>query len=101
MPRVGFKPTISASKRAKTVHVLDHSATVTGPVSLSPPLISHDLTCDRAKINYQKIAYHRPTQTIDRTTLCRNCTLLAEIPPFRTQNEKLCRLIVMFPKIVG
>jgi hypothetical protein len=30
MPRVGFGPTIPASKRAKTVHVLDHSATATG-----------------------------------------------------------------------
>jgi hypothetical protein len=30
MPGVGFEPTISASKRAKTVHVLDRSATVTG-----------------------------------------------------------------------
>jgi hypothetical protein len=30
MPRVGFEPTIPASKRAKTVHALDHSATVTG-----------------------------------------------------------------------
>jgi hypothetical protein len=30
MPRVGFKPTITASERAKTVHALDRSATVTG-----------------------------------------------------------------------
>jgi hypothetical protein len=30
MPWVGFKPTIPASKRAKTVHALDRSATVTG-----------------------------------------------------------------------
>jgi hypothetical protein len=30
MPRVGFEPTIPASKRAKTVHALDNSATVTG-----------------------------------------------------------------------
>jgi hypothetical protein len=30
MPYVGFKPTIQASKRAKTVHALDCSATVTG-----------------------------------------------------------------------
>jgi hypothetical protein len=30
MPRVGFKPTITASKRTKTVQALDHSATVTG-----------------------------------------------------------------------
>jgi hypothetical protein len=27
---VGFEPTIPASERAKTVHVLDRSATVTG-----------------------------------------------------------------------
>jgi hypothetical protein len=30
MPRVRFEPTIPASKLAKIVHVLDHSATVTG-----------------------------------------------------------------------
>jgi hypothetical protein len=29
MPYVGFEPTISASERAKTVHALDRSATVT------------------------------------------------------------------------
>jgi hypothetical protein len=34
MPRVGFDPTTPASKRAKTVHALDHSATVTGLVTL-------------------------------------------------------------------
>jgi hypothetical protein len=28
---VGFEPTIPASERAKTVHALDRSATVTGP----------------------------------------------------------------------
>jgi hypothetical protein len=33
MPRVGFELTIPASKRAKTVHVLDYSATVTGTIS--------------------------------------------------------------------
>jgi hypothetical protein len=32
MPRVGFEPMIPASKRAKTVHALDHSATVTGRI---------------------------------------------------------------------
>jgi hypothetical protein len=43
MPRVGFKPTIPASNRAKTVLVLNHSATVTGDLNLrvyklkSPP----------------------------------------------------------------
>jgi hypothetical protein len=30
MPRVGLEPTIPESKRAKTVHALDHSANVTG-----------------------------------------------------------------------
>jgi hypothetical protein len=30
MPRVGFEHTIPASERAKTVHALDRSATVTG-----------------------------------------------------------------------
>jgi hypothetical protein len=29
MPRGGLEPTIPASKRAKTVHALHHSATVT------------------------------------------------------------------------
>jgi hypothetical protein len=35
MPWVGFEPTISASERAKTVHALDHSATVTGLFSFT------------------------------------------------------------------
>jgi hypothetical protein len=30
MPRVGFEHTIPASKQAKTLHTLDHSANVTG-----------------------------------------------------------------------
>jgi hypothetical protein len=30
MPWVGFEPTVPASERAKTVHALDRSATVTG-----------------------------------------------------------------------
>jgi hypothetical protein len=32
MPRVGFEPAIPESKRAKTVHALDHWATVTGSI---------------------------------------------------------------------
>jgi hypothetical protein len=31
MPWVGLEPTIQAAERAKTVHALDRSATVTGP----------------------------------------------------------------------
>jgi hypothetical protein len=34
MPCVGFEPTIPASERAKTVHALDRSATVTGHLVL-------------------------------------------------------------------
>jgi hypothetical protein len=30
MPWVGFKPAVPASERARTVHVLDRAATVTG-----------------------------------------------------------------------
>jgi hypothetical protein len=30
MPWVGFEPTVPASERAKTVHALDRSSTVTG-----------------------------------------------------------------------
>jgi hypothetical protein len=30
MPRVGFEPTIPVLERAKTVHVLDRAAPVTG-----------------------------------------------------------------------
>jgi hypothetical protein len=32
MPCVGFELTIPASQQAKTVHALDRSATVTGPL---------------------------------------------------------------------
>jgi hypothetical protein len=32
MPSVGFEPTIPAFERAKTVHVLDHEATVIGKI---------------------------------------------------------------------
>jgi hypothetical protein len=33
MPRVGLEPTITASERAKTVHALNCSATVTGKLT--------------------------------------------------------------------
>jgi hypothetical protein len=39
MPCVGFEPTIPASERAKTVHALDRSATVTGTVQDTAPEI--------------------------------------------------------------
>jgi hypothetical protein len=34
MSRVGFETTVPVSERAKTVHALDHSATVTGLSSI-------------------------------------------------------------------
>jgi hypothetical protein len=34
MPRVGFELTIPAFERAKTVHALDHTATVIGNIYL-------------------------------------------------------------------
>jgi hypothetical protein len=40
MPRLGFEPTITASERAKTVHALDRSATVTGTYR---PISSNDI----------------------------------------------------------
>jgi hypothetical protein len=70
MPFVRFEPTIPASERAKTVHALDRSATMTGygalggmkidsgnrstlrkpvPVPLYPPQIPHGLTRARTR----------------------------------------------------
>jgi hypothetical protein len=52
MPRVGFKPTILASKRGKTVNALDHSATVTGSLLLQQPEIA------------QFQSFHSPLQNV-------------------------------------
>jgi hypothetical protein len=41
MPFVGFEPTIPASERAKTVHALDLSGTVTGILHMLPPSNLH------------------------------------------------------------
>ena len=48
MPPVGFEPTISAGERPQT-HVLDRAVTVTGPVLLYSPQISHGLAWDRTR----------------------------------------------------
>jgi hypothetical protein len=37
MAWVGFEPTVPASERAKTVHALDRSATVTGECYITVP----------------------------------------------------------------
>jgi hypothetical protein len=42
MPRVGFEPTIPASKRARRVHALEYSATVTGDGMISEQKIGED-----------------------------------------------------------
>jgi hypothetical protein len=63
MPRVGFEPTIPASRRAKTVHALDQSAIVTGEsllnilkslpsVSLLDPLTDCDLVRHGVTLSY-------------------------------------------------
>jgi hypothetical protein len=52
MLRVGFEPKIPASKRAKTVHALDHSATVTGERYMGNRIIvqiSHNPELDGGK----------------------------------------------------
>jgi hypothetical protein len=42
MPYVGFETTIPGSERAKTVHALDRSATVTGTMNSYVPNISNN-----------------------------------------------------------
>jgi hypothetical protein len=44
IPWVGFKPTISVSEPAKTVHALDRSATVTGNFNISSYLFKNRLS---------------------------------------------------------
>jgi hypothetical protein len=45
MSQAGLEPTISAFERAKTVHALDHTATVIGPIwSTVPVRRAHKLT---------------------------------------------------------
>jgi hypothetical protein len=46
MPCVGFEPTIPASVRAKTVHVLDRSITVTGTESSSTRSSTNRCGCE-------------------------------------------------------
>jgi hypothetical protein len=42
MPRMGFELTIPVFERAKTVHVLDRSATVIGIYPYIPPKFLHE-----------------------------------------------------------
>jgi hypothetical protein len=53
---VGFEATIPASERAKTVHALEHSATVTGivywSVIMSTNLLHTNLKNSTLKVNY-------------------------------------------------
>jgi hypothetical protein len=43
MPWVGFEPTIPGSERAKTVHALDRSTTVTGVFPISDRKVAFEI----------------------------------------------------------
>jgi hypothetical protein len=67
MPCVGFEPMIPASERAKTVHALDRSATVTGLNKtylnkfLDAPLILIKTPASRDKLFDQNLYMYRHT----------------------------------------
>jgi hypothetical protein len=46
MPRVGFKPTIPAFKRTKTVHALDRATTLIGTAAIT-----------RGKITFKYVSF--------------------------------------------
>jgi hypothetical protein len=46
MPQVRFEPTIPALKRVKTVHALDHAATVIGEAKIKRRKNQKDITRD-------------------------------------------------------
>jgi hypothetical protein len=48
MHRVGFEATIPASERAKTIHVLDRAATVTGIVRMYSTKFPYTAFTDRS-----------------------------------------------------
>jgi hypothetical protein len=57
MPRVGFKPTVPASKRAKTVHALDHSDTVPGQSRECKPRNEVPLWIGRRLVRFLCLSY--------------------------------------------
>jgi hypothetical protein len=54
MTWVGFESTIPASKRAKEVHALDRSATVTGKSCLRPTIISKNLHQEEENLEHSR-----------------------------------------------
>jgi hypothetical protein len=52
MPSVGFEPTIPMFKRAKTVHALDHAATMIGIYSILSSNIRSIMITHSARIFY-------------------------------------------------
>jgi hypothetical protein len=49
IPCVGLEPTIPASERSKTIHALDRSATVSGPIYMSCKNRSTSIKCSGTK----------------------------------------------------
>jgi hypothetical protein len=86
MPSVGFEPMILASKRAKTVHALDHSVTVTG---FRP--IKHE-----GKIIILYFNSHVFRQQIERLkTLEHNCSMHSHLNKTQTADSPYFVIINM------
>jgi hypothetical protein len=75
MPRIGFEPTIKSSERAKTVHILDRSATVTGILRYTPTQIESS-SLNSIRMDYQNRENFSGTDSI---VLVFTCLILASI----------------------
>jgi hypothetical protein len=84
MPRVGFKPTIPATERTKTVHALVHAVTVTDEAELReirlsfclPHRMMHDYKINKILL----LTFYIPVVTISttRTIVLKLCILPTE-----------------------
>jgi hypothetical protein len=75
MPLVEFEPTIPASERAKTVHVLDRAATVTGFQLLQLVTTSMDYVVTLLHTSLITIGHTRSSQSV--TVLTSRCSVAA------------------------
>jgi hypothetical protein len=58
MPKAGFEPTITASKRSKTVHASDRSATATGAqIAWSMLSITYSLPSRFSRVRFEESTY--------------------------------------------
>jgi hypothetical protein len=84
MPQVGFEPTIPASKLAKTVHPLDHSAAMTGPSCRWEGNIKtnvKEIVCDDVDLWLPEIVLSRlATTSFSRRALLYGVSKLVEEP---------------------